>query len=253
MRSVSLTLIALILCVAAAPALAQFRGPYSNWSATVYGEVAQSPYIGGKNAVVGLPSLKYTGNGYSIALDEVSVRVFRGRFMGRNLATSARLKLRRSPLVDTGIDELSGIDRRHNLDLGLNYRYALSRRFSIGGHILQDVAGRHEGQELENYGTALMRAGPVILGLKAGATWYSESLAEYTYGVLDTDTTDLGTYDPGNATVPFVSVGTQFRAGQKGAIFVQVKYESLPKAITNSPIVEEKEIFSLGTGFAYRF
>ena len=79
-------------------------------------------------------------------------------------------------------------------------------------------------------------------------------MAEYTYGVLDTDTgVEEGPYDPGDAVVPFVSVGTQFRAGQKGAIFVQVKYESLPKAITNSPIVEEKEIFSVGTGFAYRF
>ena len=209
--------------------------------------------------MVGLPSLKYTGNGYSIALDEVSVRVFRGNFMGRNLATSARLKLRRSPLVDTGIDELSGIDRRHNLDLGLNYRYALSRRFSIGGHILQDVTGRHEGQEFESYGTALMRAGPVIFGLKVGATWYSESLAEYTYGVLDTDTgffdrnEGVEAYAPGEATVPFVSIGTQFRAGQKGAIFVQVKYESLPKAITNSPLSRKKEILSVGTGFAYRF
>ena len=171
MKSVSLKLIALTLCVTAAPALAQFRGPYSNSSATVYGEVAQSPYIGGKNATVGLPSLRYTGNGYSIALDEVSVRVFRGNFMGRNLATSALLKLRRSPLVDTGISALSGIDRRHSVDLGLNYQYAVSRRFSIGGHILQDVTGRHGGQEFEGYGTARMRAGPVILGLKAGATW----------------------------------------------------------------------------------
>ena len=146
-----------------------------------FGAPLRPPTLGGSNTTATVPSISYKGDGYSIALNQISVDVF----SNRSISASALLKLRRSAFASTNTGDLSGIDRNHTADLGLRYQAKFRLDFRGWGECFT----RHNGvsmaaKKLKAMEQIRMRPFLLPLAFQAGAKWQSDALAEYTYGVL---------------------------------------------------------------------
>ncbi len=238
----------LLAVMLAGPAMAQ--DGRTGFSFGGLAAVSSNPYIGDDGDVTFVPMIRYQGDGFSVGTDGVAVTVYDNG----NSQLEAILTPRFSALDGADAPELAGIDRDLTVDAGLRYTLALGDRSDLRATLLQEVTGEHDGQELDVRITQSVDTGRVPLSLHAGATWRSDDLSAYMFGVRPNEATPgRSAYAPGATLSPYIGATATMPLGDSLALFGTVQAEYFGSAITNSPIVADRSAVSAAVGLQFAF
>ncbi|MEM1272410.1 MAG: MipA/OmpV family protein [Pseudomonadota bacterium] len=244
-RSTSAGLIWTIACLHGAQATAQ-SAP-EGWQLGAIGVFDASPLIGDDLDVLGLPFVAYRTEQYSIGLNGARYTVLdhEGQSVAFVLAP-------RFSQIDDDEAEFAGMDRDIALDFGVAFAQTSPSGFSVAVTALADVTDAHAGQEIDLRFSHRMSGLP--LSVYAGATWQSDGLTEYLYGVRS-DETAAGrpAFSPGAAITPYIGVSGAFPVTDQAAIIGSIEVRQLPDDITDSPIVDQSSASRATIGVVFNF
>lgn len=120
--------------------------------------------------------------------------------------------------------------------------------------MLHDVTGVHDGSEIR-LGFALnLDAGSWRNHIGAGATWKSEALVDYYYGIRQSEVTNGRHFYQGRATLnPYFKIAMARPINEHWLYRMHLHYESLGSGITDSPIVQDDYVLTVFIGGDYHF
>lgn len=232
------------------PASAQDNREPDGWRIGLLGAVATNPYIGEDTEVLAYPLISYRKGPLSIGTVGIEYDIYQD---DDGLSFSAGLLPRFSGLFSTDAPELDGIDRKVTGDLALKFGYDFGA-FDTGLTMRQEVTGEHNGHELIldiGYGT---RVSNVLLDFSAGAALQSKDLSAYIWGVSQAEArAGRPAYAPGQVITPFASVRAVMPINQRWVLIGSLRADFLPSEISNSPIIDQDDIFGATLGFSYSF
>jgi outer membrane protein len=110
---------------------------------------------------------------------------------------------------------------------------------------LYEVTGRHDGFEVRAAAAAPIIQSRNSLVFSTGATWKSDRLVNYYYGVEPL-------YEPHSALNPFVKLAYTRPLSSRWTFGASVHYEFLGNAIADSPIIVEGHVMTVFAGFMYK-
>lgn len=149
-------------------------------------------------------------------------------------------------------NDLTGMqDRDWGIDGGL--RLTLKNEIvDVSATVLTDLSDTSTGQEVSLGLSKKLFEG--FLTPKIGATWSSENVVDYYYGVKASEATaGRAAYSP-NSTVNYnVGLTVAYPLGDKWAIISDVQYQIFGDEIKDSPIIDKNGNFRLVLGTVYRF
>ncbi len=240
----------LAVAAMASSGAAQGGGQPDGWQIGVIAGVANNPYIGEGTQVQPYPLVTYKTGPLSIGTLGLEYEAYQGN----GYTLSVGLLPRFSGLFNTDADELDGIDREITGDLALILGYDLGAGFNTGLRFRQEVTGEHDGQEVIfdfGYGT---KVGKSMLQLRAGAGWQSEDLSGYVWGVsADEARAGRPEYAPGDVIIPFVEARMVRPINERWSLMGGLRADFLPSDVSNSPIVDEDNIYSATFGVMFNF
>ena len=264
------------LALLLAPALAQppgagdARGPRRPaLSAGAALAVVSQPYAEAEEGLRAfpIPLIAYQGERFQFAGKTASVTAYAAQAGGTALTFSAVADYRFQSYEAEDSPVLVGMaNREGTLELGGRARAERGRvRASLTG--LADVLRRHGGYEVDarlGYELGDGRARSVVPD--AGLRYQSAELTSYYFGVEPDEALNVAcvrspcpealarpTYAPGGALAPSVGLTVRQALGRRLTLFGIARYEVLPDAVTDSPIVSaDGQVFAFG-GVAYAF
>ena len=145
-------------------------------------------------------------------------------------------------------------DRYSSMLAGLNARL-LSPYGSLSVTGSMDVLGYSNGVIVDgNYSY------PIVLGRLSviptvGVQWYDANYTDYYYGVDfgESRRSGLSEYDPSGSVAPYGQVTARFGFTENWSAFASFRALFLDKEVTNSPMVETSEKYTIGLGLMYGF
>jgi MipA family protein len=228
----------------------QTRPQPSGWSVGAGAIVSDRGYVGEDNRIVAIPFVSYEGERFFIRGPSLGLRlVDREPF---DLDVVARGRLDGFDAEDLDIAGLE--DRDDGLDLGLVATF--SGEFGeVELSAVGDVTGASDGQELSlKYGYPIRVGKGVVITPNAGLRWWSDGLADYYFGTLDSEVArGLPAYAPGDTLVPQIGISVIAPLSQRWAAFGQAGYQRWSNDIRDSPLIKSSGSSSLLLGVAYRF
>lgn len=240
---------AIAMTALATPAVSQ-EGPRDGWSVGLVTAIATNPYLGEGTDVFPYPALTYRKGPFSIGTFGVEYDVY----ASDRLTLSAGLVPRFTGLFSTDAPELDGIERKVTGDVALGLEYDIGSGLRADLTFRQEVTGEHDGQEVVldlGYGT---RVGRVGLEFSAGAAWQSEDLTSFIWGVSASEARPgRPAYAPGDAIIPFAAINAFVPLNENWTLIGTARADFLPGEVSDSPIVDEDDIFSLILGVTYSF
>lgn len=213
--------------------------------------LGSDPYVGDNSNVVGVPIIGFRGDGYSIGTDGASATFFERP----SVRSEAFLTPRFFTLTNPDAPELAGIDRDITVDAGLRFEIDLAERTTMDISVAQEITGEHDGREIDlrftqNFG----RPSGIPLSVFAGATWQSEDLSNYLYGVSPAEAiAGRPAFSPGATTTPYIGVNTVIPLSPRTSLFGSARAEFFDADIENSPIIADDVVLSLGIGLQFSF
>lgn len=241
---------ALVALTLATPVIAQEDGPRDGWSLGLVAAVATNPYLGEDTEIFPYPALTYRRGPFSIGTFGVEYDFY----ATERLTFSAGLVPRFTGLFSTDAPELDGIDRKVTGDVALGLEYDLGSGFGADITYRQEFTGEHDGQELVldlGYGTQIGRVG---LEFSAGAAWQSEDLSAFIWGVSPSEArAGRPAYAPGDVIIPYAAVNAFVPLNENWTLIGTARADFLPSDVSDSPIVDEDDIYSLILGVTYSF
>ncbi|MEO0911564.1 MAG: MipA/OmpV family protein [Pseudomonadota bacterium] len=211
--------------------------------------VSTDPFVDGDVTALPFPLIRYQGERFSLGVDGLTYDVIQNRPFTVSLLATPRI----SEIAFSDNDALDGIDRDITADIGAAVAYDTGRYFATA-RVLQEVTGEHDGQEVIVEAGTRLPLGPVPVSFSAGFNWQSEDLAGYLWGVEPGEAVaGRPAYEPGDALIPFLSVGAVYPLTDRASIIGNARAEFLPDAVTDSPIVEDDMRLSAFIGFGYSF
>ncbi|NSX55870.1 MipA/OmpV family protein [Parasulfitobacter algicola] len=209
-----------------------------------------NPYEGEDTSFSAVPLIRYKGDGFSLGADGATVTAYSLDALRFELLARPRF----TALRDPDADELDGIDREVTLDAGGKLSYSLTDRSNLSATLLQEITGEHDGQEFLLELSNRTNFGPVPLIFGTGLSWKSEELSSYMFGVTSGEArSDRPEYDLDSTLTPYFSVSSGFPLSDTSRVIASVKAEFLGDEITDSPIVEDDQIFSGLVGLSFSF
>jgi MipA family protein len=154
-----------------------------------------------------------------------------------------------SPTLNASDSSATQSPRRVTYLAGVEWT-AHSDRFDSQLNVLQEVTGRHHGQEVRlAFATPLMQGNhnhQLDLTASAGATWKSAALVDYYYGVPNQYTAQ--------ATLnTFIKLKLSKPISEHWSTVSFVHWEHLGRGIANSPLVEKSAVLTGFAGVMYAF
>jgi outer membrane protein len=163
----------------------------------------------------------------------------RPRFEGYEASDSSALAgmKNRNPTID------AGIDLSWRTDWGL-----------ISAIVVTDILGAHDGHESELSYTVLFPYAGFNIIPSVAVRWRSSNLANYYYGVRDSEVGNgRPPYTPDDSVTPVVRVAVRRKLSERWGLLLASQYEWLSSEIRDSPIVDDNSILSALFGVTYSF
>jgi MipA family protein len=234
------------LLVLPAAALAQEpSAPPSRWTLGLGASVIDSPYAGEGSRVRPFPLLGYEGERVFLRGTSAGAHLYQSRQFTVDAILSARLQgfdiddLGRAELLSNGVDAGLLRDRDDGLDAGIRMTFASSwGAISLGAvHDITDASGGYEISLDYRY---TWRLAKTSITAHAGANWMSSDLANYYFGILDSEVArGVSAYSPGSALVPRIGLTAMHPIGaSKWQLLGSAEYQFLPSELRNSPLLE---------------
>lgn len=253
-----------LLLALAWPALAQNNG--RPLDGAPQGRPAGPPDYFSLGIAAGAGTPEFTGSDFIVnAFPFIGFK--QGRFFsnqaGVGYAIYQRKGLRLSALTEFGVQELNrndvdALDDMENLDLPL---YAgLSLDIPLNGFVLTGTAQREVGFAGDGWRAITSISRPVqvnrrlTLSPAISLQWQDDKITSYLYGVSDRDVLpDRSLYDADDSFKVSAGVTGIYRLGQKFTLVGSTGVIWHSNEIVNSPIVDERTIFSTFLAIGYNF
>ena len=214
----------------------------------------QDPQVGMDARQLPIPMISYTGDRLRFQITTLSYRLIElgdleisalasGRLQGYEAADSIYLK---------GMK-----DRANTLDGGITLDW---NGFSLS--YTHDLLSKHKGDEVVFAYAKGFGLGNAEVMLGAGVTWQSEKLNQYYYGVAPSEARSLmvennlfhrTAYTTQDAVVPKINTLVKYPVFDSWALVAGAEVNFLPKEITDSPIIENKNAWGMFAGITKVF
>ncbi|MCG8710207.1 MipA/OmpV family protein [Brenneria sp. 4F2] len=234
-----------LLC--SAPALA------GDWSLGLSAGAAQSPYRDTDPTIFPFPLVGYESDylffhgvkgGLHLWKDEVNQLDVFAAYDGRQFKPK-----------DSDDRRMKRLDKRDSTAVA-GLEYTLRTDF---GHFNASVAG----DVLDNSDGLSANAAylyPIKLDdweilPKVGVRWDSKDLNKYYFGVSQSESlrSGLAAYTPEDSFTPYAELAVRYRITPAWVTFASARYEALPDAVKNSPMVDKEGIGMVSAGVSYSF
>ncbi|GAA6152273.1 MipA/OmpV family protein [Pseudoteredinibacter isoporae] len=211
----------------------------------------QSLYVGGKDEVQPFPFIQarwgnfyFQGPSLGYVLYEDNAWSLTSSLSLEGIGDSDRDKSRLlSDMPDFDSVVMGEIGVSHEADWG-------ELSFSVGG----DISGAHDGYTAELAYAFPISLGPVRVQPGIGVQWVSEEVNQYFYGVRQQYVRpDRAFYRPDAGVNYSAGVTAIYPFMKRHSIIVNAEYEAFSTEVTDSPIVDRDNTFSVGIGYVYRF
>jgi outer membrane protein len=118
----------------------------------------------------------------------------------------------------------------------------------------KDLSATHNGEKLEISYQHFWQWSSFHFSTQVKMTWKSSDLVDYYYGWDEHDKVDPSYfYQASSGWQPAVGLTLQKKIQNNWLWLTRVSLQKLHSGMTNSPLVEERNIFSVFSGFAYQF
>jgi outer membrane protein len=220
------------------------------WQAGGIALVSNGGYAGSSSRQLVVPAVAYEGERVFLRGLQLGWHAWQRDDWRLDLVAQARLDG-----FDADDIPLDGLrDRRGSMDVGAVLTRS-SRQGNLELTVLSDALSRSRGQELAlQYGYPL-RLGKWRLTPSLGVRWWSHRLADYYYGIRPAETADgaPGPYAVPAVLVPEAGFNAVVPLGRRWMFWSALKYQHLPAAITDSPLVQRSSASTVLVGVVYSF
>ena len=118
----------------------------------------------------------------------------------------------------------------------------------------KDVSGAHNGEKIDLSYQYFWQWPTVRFTTQLKMIWKSSALVDYYYGVDEQDRVDPSFYyDAGSGWQPAIAMSLQKNLQNSWYWLTRVSLQKLHSGMTDSPLVSERNIYSVFSGFAYQF
>lgn len=204
--------------------------------------VNQEIYQGFKRRVIPLPLIGYRGEKLSVYGPFVSYQLLQSG----DLSVSAKLAPRFAGFDDSDSDVFIGMAKRKtSLDAGLGLQYQLDD-WTFEAETLADVLSNSNGYEARvklSYG---LRFGPVQLSPSLGASYLSNKLVNYYYGVRPEEATfNRAAYQAGSTVNYHTGLALSTPVLFGGMTRLGIEHHWYGSSIADSPLTDRDTGFSV--------
>ena len=118
----------------------------------------------------------------------------------------------------------------------------------------KDLSATHNGEKLDLSYEYFWQWPTIRLSTQLKMIWKSAALIDYYYGVKAQDKVDPSFfYQASSGWQPAIAMTLQKKMQNNWYWLSRISVQKLHSGMTNSPLVEERNIFSVFSGFAYQF
>ncbi|MCG7985495.1 MAG: MipA/OmpV family protein [Candidatus Thiodiazotropha lotti] len=234
------------------------------WSAGINLGGGRNPIIGEDNTLVAMPVIAYRGERFHANLGNPGLAFFNGSTnfggLGYSLVKQDNFKLdlvgriRAMGIDPDDNDELDGLDeRKTGFDVGIDVVWG-SDLGELNGQLLGDVSNRSKGQELVVSYAYPLKHGDWSFRPELGVSWQSSKLSDYYFGVDDDETgAGLESYQAKSTITPFVGIQAEYAWSKQIHLIGGAGIGRLGDGISDSPIVDGRNLAGAFLGAVYRF
>ncbi|MBT3014166.1 MAG: MipA/OmpV family protein [Candidatus Thiodiazotropha endolucinida] len=261
-RIIKITLSTLAAAVVMSLASQQISAGEWRVGANVAG--GKNPFLGEDNDAILIPMIAYKGERFYANLGNPGISFFSGSTNFAGLGYSVIKeddynidlvgRVRAMGLYPDDNDELEGVDDRDpGFDLGITARWQTGFG-ELNAQLLADVSDTSDGQEV-----ILSYAYPLSYGQwrfrpELGVSWQSSDMTDYYFGVdADEATARRAVYEADAAVTPFAGVEFEYAFDQRIDLIGGVGVGRLGDEISDSPIVDERNLAGGYLGLSYKF
>lgn len=221
------------------------------WSLAVTGRTQSSPYKDKDYHSDLVPLIAYSGETLFLAGTKAGVHLFKNDDWRANSWVAYRFG---------GYDEkdstsgyLAGMKRDDGIDAGID----ITRVTDLGDFTFDaasDIASKANGQVLSLYWSRKYEHGQWMVLPWVGSSWYSADFNRYYYGVEASEVRpDRPLYSADEAFSFRIGSDLRYRIDHIQHLTLNIEYERLGKAIADSPLVDERDIFKFGLNYRLEF
>jgi outer membrane protein len=224
----------------------------------------RSPIVGEDNSAALIPMVAYKGERFYANLGNPGLSFFNGSTNFGGLGYSVIKtddynidlvgRIRAIGIYPDDNDELDGLDDRDpGLDLGVTARLNTAIG-EFNGQLLADVSNKSEGQEVILSYAFPFSYGQLRFRPELGVSWQSSDLTDYYFGV-DTNeaTARRAVYEAEASVTPFAGIEFEYAFNQRFDLVGGVGVGRLGDEISDSPIVDERNLAGSYLGVSYKF
>jgi len=155
------------------------------------------------------------------------------------------------------VDKRDISKRKWALDAGIQINWFISDSLELKAQLLHDINKAYQGFNANialTNGLTFASHPNTNINITGGINWLSEALANYYYGLDDSDNVELhNLYQAKSGIQPFISLNITHKLSDNWQLSLSVKNEYLDDNLTNSPLIEESHITSVFIGVVYEF
>lgn len=238
--------------------------PAGEWSVGANVLAGRSPLVGEDGVAALMPVLAYKGERFHANLGNPGISFFDGMtdfgglgysvFKGEDYNVDLVGKIRLMGIDPDENDELEGLHKRKpGFDAGISARWDIGFG-ELNAQFLTDVSNRSDGQEAVLLYAYPLQQGRWTLRPEIGLTWQSRELVDYYFGVQDDETTSSRPAYDGEATlIPFAGVQAEYAFTEQTHMVGGLGVGRLGDGISDSPIIDERNVGGGFLGLIYRF
>ncbi|MCG7992165.1 MAG: MipA/OmpV family protein [Candidatus Thiodiazotropha lotti] len=234
------------------------------WSAGLNLGGGRNPIIGEDNYLAAMPVIAYRGERFHANLGNPGLSFFNGTTnfggLGYSLVKQDNFKLdlvgriRAMGIDPDDNDELEGLDeRKPGFDVGIDLLWG-SDLGELNGQLLTDVSNRSKGQELIVSYAYPLKQGDWSFRPEFGVSWQSSKLSDYYFGVDDDETGGgLESYEAKSTMTPFLGIQAEYAWSKRIRLIGGAGIGRLGDGISDSPIVDGRNLAGAFIGAVYGF
>ncbi len=253
-------LIAVMVCVCSSHGIAQDEAESKNndlpYFAIGAGAVfSDSVYKDEDTRVIPVPNVVYLSEDYYLK-GLTAGKWLIGSREGFKLA--AQIGGRLEYIDDDESDYYDGMDpRRPTLEAGILAEYSFMGKYAVSFDAMTDVMSEHDGYELSlsisERIPAIFNNENLSLNLTAGASWRSENLNDYYFGVRNDEArSGRPAYNAGGGFNYLLGASLNYKINDRWSWFNAVGITFMADEISDSPLVDDDHSLSIFTGISYK-
>jgi outer membrane protein len=228
----------------------------AQWSAGVATIFPSNPYLGTDTEIKVLPIITYEGKRFSWRGPSLAYKLSGFERGEPSIALSVNLAPNKLDTNDS--DKLNGIkDRDFSFMFGVNYSHPLDFA-TISFSLETDISNRHQGQRAVVGLQRTLFTHPKrkwMINLGAELEYLSADYADYYFGV-DADEQNnsvFSQYEVGSVLPLGVTLGGYYQINKQWNMVANLRWQSLPSDVKNSPIVDGSVAVNGFFGLLYAF